>query len=107
MNQLFRNIAFQTARLTGWRWLVMLTGLSLLAACSGNSDKKNTDTGNKPDSENVTCYAPQVKQDTADNKSSGVVKSKTSAEPDSQTTDPYQPPPQTCYAPIDPSQLNN
>lgn len=107
MSRLFRNIAFQIARLTGWRWLVMLTGLSLLAACSGNSEKKKTDTRNKPDSEKVTCYAPQVKEDSSVIEKPGVVTGNTIAGPDSQTTDPNQPPPQTCYAPIDPSQLNN
>jgi len=59
-----RRILYRIAGITGWRWLVLVSGVALLTACSGKTDKAISDKDSVPDSVRVKCYEP-MELDTA------------------------------------------
>jgi len=65
MKKLTHQILFQIGQFIGWRWLSMIAGVALMAACSGKTDKAKVSTDNIKDSERVTCYEPVPLQDSA------------------------------------------
>lgn len=58
MQKQIRQISHWFARITGWKWLALMTGIALLAACSGKSDKSTGGKDSVRDTERVTCYEP-------------------------------------------------
>ncbi|MDX9932676.1 MAG: hypothetical protein RB294_08840 [Bacteroidales bacterium] len=52
-------------RSISWRWLALISGVALMTACSGKTDKNKVSTDTAIDTERVTCYEPVAIQDSA------------------------------------------
>lgn len=65
MKKIAHRVVFYFARVTGWRWLALISGVALIAACSGKADKNKINTDTVNDTERVTCYEPVSLQDSA------------------------------------------
>jgi len=53
-------------RILRWRWLALISGVALIAACSGKADKNKINTDTVNDTERVTCYEPMVIENSTD-----------------------------------------
>ncbi len=65
MKKIFLVSLHFIGRTVSWRWLALISGVALMAACSGKTDNAKVNTDNVKDSERVTCYEPVILQDSA------------------------------------------
>ena len=47
-------------RIINWRWLALISGVALIASCSGKSNNIKDNSDNANDIEGVTCYRQSV-----------------------------------------------
>ncbi len=102
MKKVVQRFLYCFGKITGWRWLSLMAGVALIAACSGKTDKSKVSTIVVKDTERVTCYEPVADTSVIKSRPSNTASKEDVMNLKDTSAQENEVPVQKCYVPIKP-----